>query len=188
MKWKEKGGQPSKRALNAQFWPLLLRVAGQVWGHFQNDVPLVLVGPSCRGGLGWLDKFVVPVCWSASCKHPAGIHLGRRPEGSWLGRAREGVSCGLSVLQIRPGLQRPLSSCSYNFWISCEFLTAVLMHLNGNLRRSTVCVRWLIKIRQSRCYPELWKNEALPKITPLSETVKCSSPSDINCPFKKNFF
>lgn len=37
--------------------------------------------------------------------------------------------------------------CSYNSWISWQFFTTLPKHLNVNLRCSTVCLKWLIKIR-----------------------------------------
>lgn len=40
IKWKEKGGQPLKRSLNARFWLFLWfsLCCDGCWGHFQNNV------------------------------------------------------------------------------------------------------------------------------------------------------
>lgn len=150
MKGKEKGGQPSKRALNAWFWLLLLLLAGQVSGaHSGWRTPgtgwAMLQG---GGGLGWLEKFTVPLCWSASCKPPGESTQGTVPKVPGWRETGRTFPVTSHFCRSALGCRSLCLPCNDdNSWISCEFLTAALMHLNGNLRRSTLCPRWLTQIR-----------------------------------------
>ena len=93
---------------------------------------LALVTPSGGAGVGGTFRMTYPWYWlghAAGKGRPGlvgevhsssllvcllqatwGINPGNCPEGSWLKRDREDVSCDLSLLQICPGLQKPLSS------------------------------------------------------------------------------
>lgn len=171
IKWKEKGGQPLKRSLNARFWLFLwfsLSCDG-CWGHFQNNV-------LNSWTLGWFGHAAV---WGlsqlgSSSPSPLVCLLPRDVQESTRGTVLE-VPRPEEMQKTFPLFSQHCKSaqgfrscrlpCDYdNTWISWEFCTALPKHLNVNLRCSTVHLKWLIKIKME---PLIMRNGG--RINPFRE-------------------